>query len=538
MPLAEAMSLGDQGSGFRVQGHPSGGRKAPGNANSPLTPSPLTPSPLTPSPLTPSPLTPSPLTTHHSPTHHSTSHHSPFTSLPHDPAADRRALEQLAIWCEQFSPVVGLEAADPPECLLLDVTGLANLFGGESALCDRITGAFTQRGLSVQLAIAETIGAAWAIARQGSGVGVQGSGVQGSGVQGSEGDVGPSICNPQSAIHNPQSLPVASLRISPKTVTLLHRLGIQSTEQLAELPREALAARFDPELIRRLDQFTGALEELIQPHRAPPQLAAEFPFQYPVTRRDVIERTACQLIEPLLGRLGEQGLGALEIGCRMDCQSHPPVQISVGMFYPSAEARHLSQLLCLRLERVQLPGPVTTIAIHISRSAPLACRQPVLFGGSAGDRRPDEDRRQLAALIDRLGSRLGPGAILRARPVADAQPEYAVRFEPLVGSPRAIRKDSSTRRPHIAARPLLLHYQPLPLRTASPTSEEPPGQFTTDGGPHRVARVWGPHRIETGWWRRRDVRRDYYRVDTTTGARFWIFRRLSDGRWFLQGEFG
>jgi protein ImuB len=33
------------------------------------------------------------------------------------------------------------------------------------------------------------------------------------------------------------------------------------------------------------------------------------------------------------------------------------------------------------------------------------------------------------------------------------------------------------------------------------------------------------------------VRRDYYLVETTAGRRFWLFRALEDGRWFLHGAF-
>ena len=55
---------------------------------------------------------------------------------------------------------------------------------------------------------------------------------------------------------------------------------------------------------------------------------------------------------------------------------------------------------------------------------------------------------------------------------------------------------------------------------------------------HRVSRSWGPERIESGWWRGPSVRRDYYQVETATGLRYWLFRRLQDGKWFLHGEFG
>jgi protein ImuB len=62
-------------------------------------------------------------------------------------------------------------------------------------------------------------------------------------------------------------------------------------------------------------------------------------------------------------------------------------------------------------------------------------------------------------------------------------------------------------------------------------------QFRLAGQEERVARVWGPERIETGWWRSRLVRRDYYQVETIAGARYWLFRELASGSWFLHGKF-
>jgi protein ImuB len=54
---------------------------------------------------------------------------------------------------------------------------------------------------------------------------------------------------------------------------------------------------------------------------------------------------------------------------------------------------------------------------------------------------------------------------------------------------------------------------------------------------HRIVQAYGPERIETAWWRGPTVRRDYYVVETDSGERFWLFRRLRDGSWFLHGMF-
>jgi protein ImuB len=70
---------------------------------------------------------------------------------------------------------------------------------------------------------------------------------------------------------------------------------------------------------------------------------------------------------------------------------------------------------------------------------------------------------------------------------------------------------------------------------ASVVPAGPPVRFRYRGRRYAVAHHWGPERIETGWWRRQRAVRDYYRVETAEGCRFWLFRR-GDGRWFVHAE--
>ncbi|MFH1920695.1 MAG: DNA polymerase Y family protein, partial [Planctomycetota bacterium] len=85
----------------------------------------------------------------------------------HDPSGDREALEALAVSCARFSPLVGLDDSANPDSLLLDVTGLAHLFGGERSLAERVAGDLARRGLTVRAALADTTGAAWAVSHFG-----------------------------------------------------------------------------------------------------------------------------------------------------------------------------------------------------------------------------------------------------------------------------------------------------------------------------------------------------------------------------------
>jgi protein ImuB len=181
-------------------------------------------------------------------------------------------------------------------------------------------------------------------------------------------------------------------------------------------------------------------------------------------------------------------------------------------------------------------------------------------------------QRHLAELLDQLTSRLGTDGVVRARRVSDAQPEQVCRYEPILLSgattrvgearlgntsatsgSRAARRGqqaplSGRRRRHRAPqperaavvtfrRPLRLARKPLAVEAWSVVPDGPLLRFRWMGGEERVARSWGPERIETGWWRGRAVRRDYYQIETTTGRRYWLFRRLDDRRWFLHGWF-
>ena len=80
----------------------------------------------------------------------------------------------------------------------------------------------------------------------------------------------------------------------------------------------------------------------------------------------------------------------------------------------------------MQLEQLVLPGWVEQVAVAASLTAPLARRQRELF--------PDGSRRaplELAELVDRLSSRLGPAAVVAPRLEAEVQPEQAYRYTPL-----------------------------------------------------------------------------------------------------------
>jgi protein ImuB len=132
-------------------------------------------------------------------------------------------------------------ALDPPDGLWIESAGSAHLFGGEPGLVADLIARLARKGLHVRLAIADTPGAAWAVARFG---------------------VDP-IVAPGRMGEALAELPVAGLRLSAETIGALSRLGIERIGQLSAMPRAPLTRRFGPHLLERLDQALGRAGEAL-----------------------------------------------------------------------------------------------------------------------------------------------------------------------------------------------------------------------------------------------------------------------------------
>jgi protein ImuB len=383
----------------------------------------------------------------------------------HDPQADRAQLESLARWCDQFSPIVGIEGAS----LLLDVTGVP--FDVEQA-----TKAIRRLGFVARVAVAETVGAAWALA------------------------------------HYEEPLPVAALRLEESTLEKLATLGIRYVSDLNKFPRDGLAAKFE-DVVKRLDQLSGAIVEPIIPYREPPKIVVKHNLEYPLESREMIAVLCDQILAKIASQLSlrQQGAARLELALN-------DTRFVISLFQPSDSPRYMRDLVAMQLEHVQLTEAVTKIGLAVLMAAPLQTRQRELFDDG------HDRERQLGLFVDRIRCR---SPALRAVLVADAQPEHAFRFEPFTCRKRPAAKLPCLRRP------LLVEPRPIPVDAISGSG--PPQQFSFRGEAYRTVRAWGPERILTGWWRNGYIRRDYYRVETTVGSCYWLFRARQ--RWFLHGVF-
>ncbi len=430
--------------------------------------------------------------------------------LPADEAADIAALRMLALECQRFSPLVGLEEGPRPTSLLAHVEGCTHLWGGEPTFLEHVGAYWEDRGFNVQLALADSVGAAWALAHT------------------SRFSVVPAG-NTDSAV---AELPIEMLRLPPAILDRLRTLGLDTIGEVLRLPRESLAARFGTLLPRRLDQALGLSSEPFVSERLVEPLCSFREWETPIADRLALVELCRRMLRELLAMADRHGMGLHELEGEIQTEGGP-VTMAIRLTEPTREAEHLEKLLELQLERQEWSGGVTSVCWTALRLGRVEESQGLWF-----DHDPEPDRsRTLAALVDRLSSRLDANAVLRVEVLPDAQPECVARLVPGMNAD-ANRSDPYILPPEIArGRPLRLLASPLPVNVSSIILDGPPIHVVWRGQDHPVVRAWGPERIATGWWRGPDIERDYYRAEWDDGTHAWLYRDRRTDRWFLHGFF-
>ncbi|WP_049973929.1 DNA polymerase Y family protein [Azospirillum sp. B4] len=486
-----------------------------------------------------------------------------------DPEGDAAALERLADWARRYTPWTAVDPSDPPGLgngpgLLLDITGCAHLLGGEHPLLLDLEGRLAKAGIEARAAIADGIGAAWALARFGAQL----------------------VVPPGGAAEALADLPLPALRLGPELVASLRRVGLRRVGELMRLGhgtgkggrnRAALAARYGAQVSLRLDQALGWVDEPLSPRRPPSRHTARLTVVDPISTPEGLARAVRHLLGQVAASLTAAGEGArsLELEAwRIDAgHDAPPQVLTVGASRPNRDPAHLWRLLEPRMDQLE-PGPgFEVMAISVTHAAPFEDGQAVLGGDGLGDLagpapgaaapgggNPVIADPPVAELVDRLGARLGQDRILRLLPRQSWIPERAVRAVPAEaqdnspsGAPPASAPPSlgGGAWPADRPRPIRLLPRPEAVEVVAPIPDDPPLLFRWRDQTYRVGRAEGPERLLPEWWeggeRRPDPNpepRDYYRVEDGEGRRFWLYRLglYRDGgpppRWFLHGFFG
>jgi protein ImuB len=505
-----------------------------------------------------------------------------------DAKADAQLLGRLADWCERYSPLVALDSADG---LLLDVTGVAHLFGtvipGErerGSVRARETSftpplswpGFAERNPGHPVSSADEQRPAVAghdnskvatLSRCSTGDDKQllneaamlqhvcrafeklGFTVQGA-LAGTAAAASAlarhapgTIAAPGDDARSVAPLPVSALAADSLTLHGLRRAGLKTIGAVAARGRAELAARFGQAFVTLLDRTLGKAESPLSPRTPLPDCMAERRFAEPVTTDEMIAETLLALAASLAVVLEKRGLGARALAASFFRADGKMRRVDIETAQSLRDAAVVARLFHERL--AALPDPLDAgFGFDLIRLSAIRTGSWQSHATSFDEN--ENARREVAFLVDRLAARFGATRILRFHPQDTHIPEAAAVALPAQHSVAAKTPWKPVRVTGEAPRrPLRLFAKPEPVDVMAEVPDGPPARFRWRRALHQVARAEGPERIAMEWWRsdRGEPTRDYFRIEDEKGRRFWLYRdglydrETETPRWFMHGVF-
>jgi protein ImuB len=453
-----------------------------------------------------------------------------------DPAADDAAMRRLALWATRYTPTASpWSEENGADGFFLDIEGAAHLFGGEARLLADLSDRLDRFGLPARLAVAATPGMAWALSHFAA--------------------ASPAILPSGEEAAALSTMPIAALRLMPETRSVLRRLGFKTVAALLDKPRAPLAARFPDQLLRRLDQALGRIDEPLIPVTAPPVYHSLTYLLEPIFSREAIVARACRLMHNLVHALVRDQVGARAVRLNLYAVDGAVETIDIGLSLATRSVPHVARLIELKLDAltamltaVQDTGfGFEAIGLAVTRAEPMPARQIE----SDFNRHPEaraqqafagDDIERCAGLIDALRQRLGTDRVRVFEAVASHIPERAEKLTEI--DDETFSEAGNWTIAGEQTRPLLLLPQAEPAEVTALVPDDPPRRLRWRGVTYDIAGAQGPERVADEWWRAPPpypppqagegkgggLTRDYYLVEDEAGHRFWLYREGLYGR--------
>jgi protein ImuB len=408
------------------------------------------------------------------------------------PHAERRTLESLAEWAGMLTSLVSIE---PPEGLLLEVSGSLRLFGSLEAIKSRLGEELVRRRLEFRLCLAPTPTAALWLARAAS----------------------DDVLLPQELAGRLGRLPLAITRWPKAVQELLRDLGVRTVGECVRLPRDGFARRIGEAYLQELDRALGRRADLRTEFKRPEKWKAKIELFEESTDNSIFIEAIEQMLDELVAELRSRHVQVRMLKIGFDHLHRAPTFESFDLREPTHDRELLLHLIRDRLERAHLPTPALAISVESGFLLPLAVEAADLF-----------EKTPVATLardlLERLKERFGATAVYGVQAVAEHRPEraWAKLSETVEGS---FRRGEW---PLAQDRPLWLLRRPVPLG-----SDQARNHYRGS-----IELRSGPECIESGWWDEHDIGRDYYVAVSAHGQKLWIFRDRRSRIWHLHGLFG
>lgn len=434
-------------------------------------------------------------------------------SFAFEPKLELAALASLAEALLCLGPSFQL---DPPEGLWLDASA-APLQGSEEALAQSVLESCAAQGYLGRVAVASESFSGRALARHGKSA--------------------LAVVPPDRSAAALASLPLLALEEEPVRVALA-RLGLHTLGELAALPAGAVLARLGVAGVRaqRACRAQDAGPWVPEP---PSEVLEElFSLEWPAESLEPLLFASKILLDRLCARLQGRGLSAVRLKVSLELDPRGSQELFLTLARPSAQARHLLELLRHRYETLSLDSPVRAVRMRVEKAGKSEGWQLSLGEEPTGDA-------ALEVVLARLTDALGEGALFSAAPAGSHRPERAYALEAFCPPVRPRGLGSELAAGAIQGQPVDPTLRQRPSRLF-PQAQElgvelgPDGEILSAkifGRRRRVLSLSGPERLCGEWWDGPGFERDYYRVCFEGLGPVWIFQAKPQGQFYLQGLF-
>jgi protein ImuB len=288
-------------------------------------------------------------------------------------------------------------------------------------------------------------------------------------------------------------------------LTILHKWGIHTLEQLAALDREQLGARLGPEAVRMWERANGQSHRVLQLIRPPESFEESFEFENEIETAEPLLFMLRRFLEQLTIRLTGIYLVAKELTLRITFRDKQIYERIFKIPQPTNNVDLLFRMLHTHLENFKSEHPIVAVALNAQPIKPLK-EQFGLFETTL--RNPHQLSETLARLTALLGTdRVGTPVLEEThRPDAFQMKAFLWAVESAVPSGQnrqsgsdshALRKAHTTAalrcfRPNVSASVLLDEEWPVHVR-----GTDVRGKIIDQRGPFLISGNWWDEKLWT-----------------------------------------
>lgn len=446
------------------------------------------------------------------------------------PEQTRSTLEKLARWAWRYSPRTGIDNKGTDDIgIWIDMSGASHLHGGMDAIIADIKKRLEPSQIPVYCAAAPYFAGARALAQYHP--------------QAADGLV--MLSSRAYLMQMLSDLPLAALLLDDHMLQALSQAGLRRLHHLQSLSYAQLAIRFGPEFVQKWAIVCGNCDVAPPPIKAPPALCVSLSWAEPLAGADALQQMIEQLVQEIASLLLEAEMAAscFELGWqRSDGQ--------IGRLYfnlsrPGRSSDILRRLLADAATRIDAEFGIDYSWLQAHK---LAAELPQT--GFLGTEPCHLKGQHIDHVLDILAAKLGPDKVQRVTYNSSWQVSDSMIYQRLSDAYDSSASDNSSWPASAPAsltppRPIRLFEPAEPVHVVALLPDHPPAMLRWRKKSWQIGRATGPERIGPRWWdtAHKEIKtRDYYRVETRSGMRLWVYReglpeRGEAVQWFVHGCF-